>query len=141
MLLGVYYHQIDEKNRLRLPKKIKPELSSAMIVRGSHNSLYILPSKIFDKVLQKANELPMFGNAQDSIRLLLSNASELIEDNQGRFLLPQALKNWANLQKDVVFVGVGNRVELWDKKAWEDYSEQKQKDFDSLMANLGEYGI
>ena len=141
MLLGVYYHQIDEKNRLRLPKKLKAELSSAMIIKGSHNCLYILPSAVFDKIMQKANDLPMFGPAQDSLRLILSSACEIVEDNQGRFLLPQTLKSWSGIQKDVVFVGVGNRVELWDRKSWEDYYNQKQNDYDNLLLSLGEYGI
>lgn len=141
MLLGVYYHQIDEKNRLRLPKKLKPELSNATIIKGSHRCLYILPSNAFNNLLNKSNDLPMFSPAQDSLRLLLSSAAEIIEDNQGRFLLPQPLKVWAGIQKDVVFVGVGNRVELWDKKSWDDYYEQKQKDYDNLLISLGEYGI
>jgi MraZ protein len=62
------------------------------------------------------------------------------EDNQGRFLLPKALREFAALQKNVVFVGVGSHIEIWDERLWQEY-QQNETNFDKLLAGLAEYGI
>ena len=143
MFLGEYKHNCDDKNRLRLPPKFKKEISGGLILtKGNDGCLFIVPKNQFDSILEKINNLPMFDSrAQMPIRMLFSSAVELEEDNQGRFLLPANLKDFAKINKEVVFIGVGNRIELWSQEVWKNYSENANNNFDQIMSNLGEYGI
>jgi len=141
LFLGNFEHSIDNKNRLRLPPKFKKEFSGEVVLtKGNDGCVFIVPKEQFDNVFKKACELPMFDStAQKPLRLLFSSASVLEEDNQGRFLLPNSLKSHANIDKNVVFVGVGTRIELWAKENWEDYSSSQN--FDEILKKLGDYGI
>ena len=81
----------------------------------------------------------MFDSAnQKSLRLLLASAFEAEEDNQGRILVPQELRDYAKIKKQIVFIGAGNRVEIWAEEVWEDYSTG---DFDSLASDLANLGV
>ena len=142
MLIGTYNHQIDQKNRFRIPAKFKDILGSDLVLTiGSGKVLELFSASLLDNVvLSKINSISLFDEtAQKSIRLLLSSAHELDQDNQGRYLLPQNLKSHANIQKDIVFIGVGNRVEIWAKEEWLNYSlglDTKQE-----MEALKNYGV
>ena len=142
MLNGEYFHQCDQKFRLRLPAKLKKEFSDGCyITKGNDGCLFIFSAKQFDSLMQKLDSLPLFDSkAQRPLRMLLSSAFEVEEDNQGRFLLPQSLREFASIKKDVVFIGVGNRAELWDKDKWTEYNNSLG-DFDSCLKELGGYGI
>ncbi len=141
MFLGTYEHNIDNKNRLRLPSKFKKEFGGEVVLtKGNDGCIYLVPKEQFDNVFKRATELPMFdATVQKPLRLLFSSASVLEEDNQGRFLLPSLLKSYAKIDKSVVFVGVGARIELWAKERWDSYSSGQN--FDEQLKELGEYGI
>ena len=143
MFLGEYKHTCDDKNRLRLPPKFKKELTGSLVLtKGKDGCLFIVPKNQFEVILEKINNLPMFDSkAQLPIRMLFSSAVELQEDNQGRFLLPLNLKDFAKINKDVIFIGVGNRIELWSQENWNSYCEKANSNFDQILSNLGEYGI
>lgn len=143
MFLGEYKHTCDDKNRLRLPPKFKKELTGSLVLtKGNDGCLFIVPKNQFEVILEKINNLPMFDSkAQLPIRMLFSSAVELQEDNQGRFLLPLNLKDFAKINKDVIFIGVGNRIELWSQENWNSYCEKANSNFDQILSNLGEYGI
>ena len=143
MFLGEYEHSCDSKNRLRIPSKFKKEFcEGAVLTKGNDGCLFLVDKNRFSKILESVSNLPMFDSKlQMPLRMLFSSAVEIEEDNQGRFLLPASLKNFANMQKDVVFVGVGNRVELWSKESWLDYSSKANASFDQILSSLGEYGI
>ncbi len=143
MFLGEYKHSCDDKNRLRLPPKFKKELTGSLVLtKGNDGCLFIVPKNQFEVILEKINNLPMFDSkAQLPIRMLFSSAVELQEDNQGRFLLPLNLKDFAKINKDVIFIGVGNRIELWSQENWNSYCEKANSNFDQILSNLGEYGI
>ena len=143
MFLGEYKHTCDDKNRLRLPPKFKKELTGNLVLtKGNDGCLFIVPKNQFEVILEKINNLPMFDSkAQLPIRMLFSSAVELQEDNQGRFLLPLNLKDFAKINKDVIFIGVGNRIELWSQENWNSYCEKANSNFDQILSNLGEYGI
>lgn len=142
MLIGTYNHQIDQKNRFRIPAKFKDILGSDLVLTiGLGKALELFSASLLDNaVLSKINSISLFDEtAQKSLRLLLSSAHELDQDNQGRYLLPQNLKSHANIQKDIVFIGVGNRVEIWAKEEWLNYSlglDTKQE-----MEALKNYGV
>ncbi len=141
MFLGCFEHSIDSKNRLRLPSKFKKDFASEMVLlKGNGACVFILPKEQFDFVFKKATELPLFDeDAQRPLRLLFSSASVLEEDNQGRFLLPSSLKSHAKIIKNVVFVGAGQRLELWSKENWDAYSAISN--FDEILKELGRHGV
>lgn len=143
MFLGEYSHSCDSKNRLRLPSKFKKESGSGFVLtKGSDGCVFVMPKDKLDSIFEKVNQLPMFDSSvQKPLRLLFSSACELEEDAQGRFLLPQSLKDFAGIKKEVVFVGTGTRIELWAKERWIDYSMKNLQDFETLAQELGRYGV
>lgn len=143
MFLGEYKHSCDNKNRLRIPPKFKKDLDSGLVlIKGNDGCLFIVTKNQFDAMLEKVNSLPMFNSKlQMPLRFLFSSAIEIEEDNQGRFLLPSNLKTYANINKEVVFIGVGNRIELWASERWEEYSNLSKNNFEEILSSLGDYGI
>ena len=141
MFLGEYRHSLDSKNRLRLPSRLKKEFSGEIVLtKGSDGCIFVLPRDNFDSVFANALGQPMFNSdVQRPLRMLFSSAVSLEEDNQGRFLLPAMLKAHAGIDKEVVFIGAGSRVEIWSMEKWNAYSSSS--DFDSISKDLSSYGI
>ena len=142
MLLGEYYHQLDEKNRLRIPAKLRNQLGSGYIImKGSSNSLFVYSSDEMENLMnEKLKSVPLSDiKAQKSIRMLFSSAFVVEEDAQGRFILPQNLREFAGIKKNVVSIGVGNRIELWDEDKWKEYNDNE--DFDTILGDLSQYGV
>ena len=143
MFLGEYKYTCDDKNRLRLPPKFKKSLGEGVVLtKGNDGCIFVVPKNKFENLFEKINNLPMFDSkAQQPLRMLFSSAVEVEEDNQGRFLLPSTLKDYAKINKNVVFIGVGSRIELWSQEVWEAYNSNANSNFDQILSNLGEYGI
>ncbi len=143
MFLGEFEQKCDNKNRFRIPNKFKKDVNGEIVLlKGNDGCIFILPKNAFEELVSKANELPMFDSkVQKPLRLIFSSASELDEDNQGRFLLPNNLKKYASIDKDIVFVGAGNRIELWAKEKWDSYCESENTHIQELLQGLGDYGI
>ncbi len=141
MLFGEFYYQIDEKNRARIPSKLKKGLGDCSILKGSEGCLYILPVEALNNIYQKINDIPMFSEAQAPVRILFSSAAEIEEDNQGRFVIPSTLKEFAGITKDIVFVGAGTRVELWSAENWNKYKCLHLDSFENTVKKLEQYGI
>jgi MraZ protein len=148
MIFGEFHQQTDEKGRVRIPSKIRPLLSDGVIItKGSHGCLFLFPASEWDgQLAQKLSAVPLSDlDIQKSLRLFFSSASELENDNQGRSLLPKNLREFANIKKDIVFIGVGNRAELWAKEEYDAYFsgkiQKKSTNFDELLAELKRYGI
>lgn len=142
MLLGTFNHQLDQKNRFRIPAKFKSSLGDNIIItKGTGKCLFLFsPSDLETAVFEKAKSISLFDEtAQKSLRLLMGSAHEAEVDNQGRMLLPASLKDHAEITKNIVFVGVGNRVEIWAEENWNNYSEGA--DFDAEMGKLKDYGV
>ena len=143
MFLGTYEHLVDDKNRVRIPPKFRKEMQDGMVIsKGNDGCLFLLPKKQFDVVLSKVENVPMFDSAaQVPLRALFSSACEVEEDAQGRFLLPINLKTFTYIKKEIVFIGVGSRVEIWSKERWQDYSNKASSNFDQVLEGLKNYGI
>ena len=142
MLIGTYNHQLDQKNRFRIPTKFKQVLGDNIIItRGNGKQLFLFSSDEMQRlVIDKAESISLFDEVgQRSIRLLLSSAFELEQDNQGRVLLPQALKAFAEIDKEIVSIGAGKRVELWSKEEWNKYSQSSS--IDEELSKLKDYGV
>ena len=142
MLIGEYKHQLDEKNRMRIPAKLRSQLgSNYIIMKGTNNCLFVFSQEEMQNTLsQKLRELPLGDlKAQKSLRTLFSSGYEIEEDSQGRFVLPAYLKDFADIKKNIVSVGVGNRVEIWDEETWDKYNDETN--FDEIIGDLTKYGI
>lgn len=142
MLFGTYFHQLDQKNRFRIPAKFKSTLGdNPVLTKGCGKCLYLFSAnEIESQIINKTNNISLFDEtAQKSLRLLLSSTFELEIDNQGRVLLPQNLKSYAGIDKNIVSIGVGSRVEIWAEGEWLKYSEGV--DINKELSKLKDYGV
>jgi MraZ protein len=143
MLIGEYTHIIDDKKRLAIPAKIRKELGAkAVITRGLDNCLFIYPSKEWQKLVEKLSNLPIGQrDTRGFSRLMLAGASEVDLDTLGRVLVPDYLKEYAQLKKNVVIAGVYNRLEIWDEVKWNTFKSQSEKEVDNIAERLGNLGV
>lgn len=143
MLIGEYVHTIDPKKRLSLPSKFRKELGKTVIVtRGLDHSLFVFPRDAWKKLVQKFSALPMgSGEARGFNRFMLSGAVEQQVDSAGRILIPDFLKEFADLKTKIVLAGVNDRVEIWDEKRWEAYKKTIESEGDKMAERLGEIGL
>ncbi|MCI5655971.1 MAG: division/cell wall cluster transcriptional repressor MraZ [Candidatus Pseudoruminococcus sp.] len=138
MLMGTYQHNIDSKGRVIMPAKFREELGSVFyITRGLDNCLSVLSKSDWDSLGEKLRSLPS-SQTKDIQRFLFSGAAELEPDKQGRVLIPQPLRDYAGLTKDVVIIGTGLKAEIWDFDRWNEYNNKVTEDsmFD-IMSSLG----
>ncbi len=143
MLIGQHIHTLDPKKRLSLPAKFRNELGKKVILtNGLDNCIFIYSLKEWQKIASKLGELS-FGNANSRSfnRFLLGGAQEVDIDAAGRMLIPDFLKEFAQLKEKVVITGVQNRVEIWDETRWNTYVKNIAKEADSLAEKLGEVGL
>ena len=140
MLIGTYRHQIDEKFRMRMPAKFKEELGEGFVItKGTNNCLYAFTKAKFSELYEKLTNLPIFdAEVQKPVRMLLSSAFESEEDKQGRILLAKELREYAKINKNIVLIGSGSRVEIWAEEEWDAYSNG---DFTSSSKALAGFGV
>lgn len=143
MLIGEYTHIIDDKKRLAIPSKIRKELGAkAVITRGLDNCLFVFPSKEWQKLVEKLSNLPIGQkDTRGFSRLMLAGASEVDLDTLGRVLVPDYLREYAQLKKNVVIAGIYNRLEIWDEVKWNTFKNQSEKEVDNIAERLGELGV
>lgn len=143
MLIGQYQHTIDQKKRLALPVKFRGELGATVIVtKGVENCLVVYTQKEWDVVSGKLANLPVSQEgARSFARHLLASAMEIELDKLGRILIPDYLKEYSMLQKNVVVCGLSNRLEIWDQQKWTDYSKNAEKGVEEIVSKLGPLGI
>jgi len=143
MFIGEYNHNLDIKGRLAVPVKFRSELGGSIIVtRGLDHCLFIFTKEEWQNLADKIMSLPLTqSNSRAFARLMLSGAVEAQVDSQGRILIPDYLREYAGLDKETVFTGVYNRVEVWDKEKWASYKTQTETDSDEIAERLGELGI
>ena len=143
MLIGQYQHTIDNKKRLALPVKFRGELGTKVIVtKGVENCLVVYTEKEWEVMSQKLGNLPVSqGEARSFARHLLASAMEVMLDKLGRILLPDYLKKYADLKKEVTVCGLSNRLEIWDSERWQAYKDNLEKQSDRIAEKLGELGV
>lgn len=128
MLIGTYQHNIDPKGRVIIPAKFREELGDIFYAtKGKDNTITVLSKAAWDELGQKVAAMPSARTVQIK-RFLFSSAAELIPDKQGRVLIPQPLREYARLDKDVVINGTGSMVEIWDGNAWDEYNNKLSGD-------------
>ena len=134
MLMGTFTPKLDDKGRLFLPAKFRDQLSEGLVVtRGQERCLTVWPMRAFEQLAGQAQEAPVTDKAvRDYTRLLFAGASDDQPDKQGRLTIPPMLREYASLAKDVIVIGVGNRLEIWDAARWQDYSDGREQAFSDL---------
>lgn len=140
MFMGEYNHTVDEKGRLIIPLKFREELGNEFVVtKGLDGCLFAFCNTEWSKFETKLNDIPLTNKeGRKFSRFMLGGATLVETDKQGRILIPANLRGFANLEKDVVVVGVANRIEIWDKETWEDSSViEDMDDIAEKMADLG----
>ncbi|NLK95853.1 MAG: division/cell wall cluster transcriptional repressor MraZ [Clostridiales bacterium] len=142
MFIGEYQHALDSKNRMIVPSKLREELGSKFVItKGLDGCLYAYPLSEWKILEEKLKTLPLTNkDARAFVRFFFSGASEVEMDKQGRGLIPQNLKEYAGIEKEIVSIGVLSRVEIWSKDKWNNYNDSNI-DFDSIAEKMSELGI
>lgn len=144
MFTGEYRHTIDTKNRLAIPASLRESINEEVegkgfyITRGLDTCLFMYTPKEWQGVVSKI-EQSSFTNkkARQFQRLFFSKAQHIgVTDPHGRILIPQYLKEIANIQKNVVIVGVNNRIEIWDEKNWSDFESETNEEYEEIAEDL-----
>ena len=140
MFTGEYNHTIDPKGRLIVPAKFREELGEAfMITNGNDGCLNIYPQKAWETFLEKLQLLTNTEKKRKIVRSFVSKANSVELDKQGRILIPTALRGYAGLEKDVVLAGAIDKIEIWDKKRWDE--QTGTDDIDAITESLAELGL
>lgn len=140
MFMSEYNHTVDAKGRLIIPSKFRETLGEEFVVtKGMDGCLFVYANKDWLDFEQKLTSLPLINKeARQFARFFLAGAAQVELDKQGRILVPANLRTFAGLDKDIVLVGVGSRIEIWSKENWEDVNaDSNMDDITSTMESLG----
>ncbi|MBI2626030.1 MAG: division/cell wall cluster transcriptional repressor MraZ [Candidatus Nealsonbacteria bacterium] len=143
MLIGEHKHTIDSKKRLAIPAKFRPDLGErAVITKGLENCLVIYTLREWERMAKKLEELPSSqSDARNFARIMLSGASDAELDKLGRILIPDYLKSYASLKKNVSVLGLSNKIEIWDAEKWEEHKKKTETEAGDIAERLKELGI
>ncbi len=142
MIIGEYEHSLDAKSRLIMPAKLREDIGEKFIItKGLDGCLFGFSKQEWENFEEKLKTLPLTNkNARDFVRFFLSGAIIEELDKQGRFLIPANLKEYANLDKEIVITGVGTRIEIWDKAKWKEYNSEENLSADQIAENMEKLG-
>lgn len=139
MFMGQYNHTIDAKGRVFVPAKFREALGEQFVVTlGLDGCLFLYPTEQWEKFAEQLKALPGTKEARQLQRYFLAGADDLTPDAQGRILIPAKLREHAALQKEIVFVGVLGKIEIWSKERWEDNAFE---DMDEAAEKMAEQGL
>lgn len=143
MLLGEYNHSLDTKGRVSVPSKLRMDLGESFIVtKGLDNCLFVYSKEEWLTFETKLKTLPLTNtNARNFVRFFFSGATECEIDKQGRINIPQNLREYASITKDVTIVGVGTRAEIWDRDKWNVYNSDENLNVDDIASQMSDLGI
>ncbi|GBF11988.1 division/cell wall cluster transcriptional repressor MraZ [Tepidibacillus infernus] len=143
MFMGEFQHNIDDKGRVIIPAKFRDELGSTFVItRGLDKSLFVYTQSEWQQVEQKLKSLPFTrADARKFTRFFFSGAVECEVDKQGRVSLPPNLREYAELIKECVFIGVSNRVEIWSKELWESYYQESEESFNEIAEKIVDFDL
>ena len=130
MFIGEYEHSVDAKGRVIMPAKLRDDIGEKFILtKGLDGCLFAYSQKEWLNFEEKLKTLPLTNkNARDFVRFFLSGAIECEIDKQGRFLIPSNLRTYAKLDKEIVILGVGTRIEIWNREVWNQSGENISAD-------------
>ena len=142
MFIGEYQHALDSKNRMIVPSKLREELGNKFVItKGLDGCLYAYPQDEWKNLEEKMKTLPLTNrDARSFVRFFFAGACEIEMDKQGRGLIPQNLKEYAGIEKEIVSIGVLTRVQIWSKEKWQEYNDSNV-DFESIAEKMSDLGI
>jgi MraZ protein len=144
LLTGEFNHSIDAKGRLIIPSKFRDILGEDFVItKGLDGCLFLYPNNEWKIFEEKLRTLPLTNkNARTFTRFFLGSAVDGGGlDKQGRVLISSALRTFAGLEKEVVLVGVLDRVEIWDKAKWDENNAVVEEDMDEIASQMEELGL
>lgn len=138
MFLGEYLHTFDTKNRISLPSKFRKDLGRVVVVtRGLDRCLYVYSRKAWEKEAKSyASEVNGSAARRGLARLFLAGSSEADVDGSGRVLIPDHLRTYAGITEKAVVAGVADRVEIWEEKAWKQYTAAIERDAEAFAEKI-----
>jgi MraZ protein len=142
MFYGEYFHSIDRKGRLILPAKFREAAKGHFIekfylTRGLDKCLFMFSEEEWRSQENKFKAIPFTRQQSRTFnRIYFSGAAEIAPDAQGRVLLPQYLKDYAQIKREIVVIGVSNRIEIWAKDKWEEFYKNSQQSFEEIAEKL-----
>ena len=141
MFMGEYNHTIDAKGRLIVPSKFRATLGDTFVVtKGLDGCLFVYDNEEWGIFEEKLKSLPITNKeARQFVRFFLAGAAEVEVDKQGRILVPNVLREFAELNKDVVLIGVASRIEIWSKERFEGMTAYE--DMDEIAEHMAELGL
>jgi len=140
MFMGEFDHSIDSKGRIIIPSKFREGLGDEFVITaGLDGCLFAYPQNEWQIFAEKLAKLPGTQEARQLQRFFLSKAAACEADKQGRILIPMKLREEAGLDKDIVFVGVLNKIEIWSKERWE--NNNNYDNVDAIAEHMSQYGI
>ena len=141
MFMGEYNHTIDAKVRLIIPSKFREALGDVFVVtKGLDGCLFVYDNAEWNAFEEKLKSLPLTNkDARQFVRFFLAGAAEVEVDKQGRILVPNVLREFADLSKDVVLIGVASRIEIWSKERFEGMATYE--DMEEIAEHMAELGL
>lgn len=138
---GSYEHQLDAKNRMRIPARLKNELGKEFsFAKGIDHCVFIYPKEEVDRIIKIASDITLGDPRLKSARVFLKNIVSLKEDDHGRILLPNEMRAHLRLEKDdkdLIICGAGNRIEVWSKVTYNSYYGDEDANYDDNVKSLG----
>ncbi|MBI1960884.1 MAG: division/cell wall cluster transcriptional repressor MraZ [Candidatus Liptonbacteria bacterium] len=143
MLIGEFQHTVDTKGRVAVPAKFRVHLTKgAVITRGLEHCLFLINTQEWEALATKLAALPLSqANSRAFARLMFAGAMDVDIDGQGRILIPDYLRTYAGIGKDVVVAGLYTRIEIWDTAAWNAYRGKTEKNSDEIAEKLSDMGM
>jgi MraZ protein len=143
VFLGEYQHSLDPKGRITIPAKFRDQLGAKFIAtKGLDNCIFLYQMEEWKRIEEKLHALPFTrADVRSFARFFFSGAAEVDVDKQGRVLLPNNLREYAGIDKDLIIIGVGSRVEIWANHRWADYTETTASSYESLAESLVDLGL
>lgn len=145
MFYGEYTHTLDKKNRMIIPSRFRETITDSgmekfTVTRGLDECLFMFPQSEWRQQEEKFSSMPFTKREVRKFkRMFFSGAVEVEPDKQWRILIPEYLKEYAGLSKDIVIVGVSNRIEIWAKDKWESFYNSSKENYEEIAEGLIEF--
>lgn len=143
MFMGQYNQKMDTKGRAIVPAKFREELGEQFVVtKGLDKCIFGFPLSKWEELAEKLSQLSITDKqVRKFIRFFLAGAATLDIDKQGRILIPSTLREFASLDKEVIWCGAGSRLEIWNPDTWNEDTDFDDEDMDELAEHMSELGI
>ncbi|MDO4241380.1 MAG: division/cell wall cluster transcriptional repressor MraZ [Microbacteriaceae bacterium] len=138
MFLGTFYPKLDDKGRLILPAKFRDAFSDGLVItRGQERCLYVYSATEFQSLHDRIRNAPTTSKqVRDYMRVFLSGAHDETPDRQNRVTIPQTLRSYAGLDRELAVIGSGSRAEIWDAAAWQQYLTAQEQNFSDIAEEV-----